>query len=849
MWRELREAVRGLGRAPGFAAAAVGTLALGIGATTAIFTLVEQVMLRPLPVERPGELWRVGDADACCYATGYKQGDWNLFSWEQWRELRAGTRGFEELAAFQVGEGNAELAVRRAGSPEAAKTANGEFVSGNFFRTFGVPAWRGRVFTDGDDRVGAPAVAVMSFHAWEGKFGADPGVVGGTYLINGHPFTVIGVAAPRFFGARVAAWGMPDLWLPLGDEPVIAGATSRLKNPALEWLDLIGRVQPGTNAKTLEAQVQVELNEWIESHTAEMSAQEQALEGKQTVHVTPGGAGVSLMKDDYKDALGLLLAASICVLLVACANVANLLLARGMKERGETALRAALGASRGRLVGKALAESVVLAVAGGAAGIAVAYAGAGLILRLAFTGENTWVPVSAAPSWTVLGFALAVSVATGVLFGIAPAWMSARADPIEALKGTQRTVGGGRHGLQKALVVAQAAVSVVLLSAAAMLGQSLRNLETRNFGFEPAGRYVVSIDPKISGLKVEQMVPLFREIGERLKAVPGVKMASPALFTPLSGGYWGRAIRVEGQAEPGPAEDMESAWTRVTPGFFETIGDRIVAGRAIGDEDRAGAQPVAVVNEAFARKFFGNENPVGRRFGPAPRKNAGTYEIVGVAADVRWFAERGAVTPMYFVPEAQEAAFAEAETESREVWSHFLYSIVIWAPGKRTGMEAAVRRAIAEADPNLVVYGVLPYSEVIRAGFAQANMIASLTGLFGMLGLVLAAVGVYGVTAYGVERRRSEIGVRMALGADRGSVVGMVVKGAFGQVGLGLALGIPAAVGAGKMMASRLYGVPPWDPAVLAGAAAVLGLAALAAAVIPARRAAGVDPVEALRAE
>ena len=848
MWRGLLRAVRGLRRAPGFVTAAVGTLALGIGATTAIFTLVEQVMLRPLPVARPGELWRVGDADACCYATGYKQGDWNLFSWEQYREFRAGTRGFEELAALQPGEGNAELAVRRVGSAEAAKTANGEFVSGNFFRTFGIAAWRGRMLTDEDDREGAPAVAVMSFHTWEGKFGADPGVVGAAYLINGHPFTVIGVAPPGFFGARVAAWGMPDLWLPLGDEPVIAGATSRLRNPALEWLDLIGRVRPGTDPKTVEAQVQVELGAWLQSHAAEMTAQERALAGKQTVHMTPGGAGVSLMRVEYKDGLRLLLLASICVLLVACANVANLLLARGLKERSETALRAALGASRGRLVGKALIESAVLAVAGGAAGIAVAYAGAGLILRLAFTGENTWVPVSAAPSWTVLGFALAVSVVTGVVFGIAPAWMSARADPMEALKGTQRMVGGGRHGLQKTLVVAQAAVSVVLLSAAAMLGQSLRNLEGRDFGFEPAGRYLVSMDPKISGLKEERMEPLMGEIEGRLGAIPGVRGVGSALHAPLTGA-WTHTIRVEGREEPGPAEDMESAWTRVTPGFFAAMGDRMVAGRAIGDGDRAGTQLVAVVNEAFARKFFGNQNPVGRRFGPAPRKNAGTYEIVGVAADVRFSAERGAVAPLYFVPEAQETKFAEAETESREVWSHFLYNIVMWAPGKRAGMEAAVRRAIAEADPNLVVYGVQPYGEVIREDFAQANMIASLTGLFGVVGLVLAAMGVYGVTAYGVERRRSEIGVRMALGADRGSVVGMVVKGALGQVGLGLAVGIPAAAGAGEMMASRLFGVRPWDPAVLCGAAAVLGLAALAAAAIPARRAARVDPVEALRAE
>jgi predicted permease len=559
------------------------------------------------------------------------------------------------------------------------------------------------------------------------------------------------------------------------------------------------------------------------------------------------------MRDQYQDGLKLLLVAAACVLLVACGNLANLMLARGLKDRAQTSVRVALGASRVRLVRKALVECVMLAVIGGALGIGVAYAGTRLILYLAFQlgGPNNYVPIDATPSWSVLIFTLGMSVLTGVIFGIAPAWMTSHANPVEALRGASRSVGGQRSWAQKSLVIAQAAMSVVLLSAAALLGQSLRNLEHQNFGFETQSRYIAWINPMLGNYKPEQLEPMFREIDDRLRQIPGVRMVAPALYAPMTGDSWNDGIRVEGRPEPGAKEDTSAGWARVMPGFFETVGAKIVLGQPITDEDTAATRKVAVINEAFARRFFKGQNPIGQHFGPDKIKYSSTYEIVGVVKDIRYmtYDYKDPVRPMFWLAETQTVQYDDPAYRSGEIWSHYLYNIVIWAPGNPPGMEERVRKVLAGIDPNFVLYGVDPYIKVVSADFQQENMIATLTMLFGVLGLVLAAVGLYGVMAYTVEQRTGEIGVRMALGADRGQVVKMVLRGAFSQVGIGLALGIPAAIGAGKLMSDQLFGVKPWDPIMLTLATLLLSLAALLASVIPAQRAAGVDPIVALRNE
>jgi predicted permease len=851
---DLREAVRQLRKAPGVTTTALITLGLGIGATTAIFTLVHQVMLKSLPVVRPDELWRIGDKIRCCNWGGYTQGDdgdFSLFSWEMYRYFRAHTPEFADLAALQAG--NAPLGVRRVGSQAQAETRNAEYVSGNFFRTFGVQPWIGRLMTDEDDQEGAPPVAVMSYHVWQDKYGSDPSVVGAGYQINGHPFTVIGVAPPGFYGAKLAGWGMPDFWLPVTTEPLIDGETARLKRPNGNFLDLIGRVRPDVNPKSLEAKLKVELHDWLASHVPDMEPGEKQLWQQQTLHLVSGGAGVSSMRDEYEDGLKLLLIAAGCVLLVACANLANLMLARGLKDRVQISLRVALGASRGRLVRKVLVESTLLALAGGVLGIGVAYAGTTLILSLAFQNldPDNYVPIHATPSWPVLLFTLGVSVLTGVAFGIAPAWMTSHADPAEALRGANRSVGAGRSWAQKSLVIAQVTLSLVLLSAAALLSGSLRNLEHQNFGFEPQGRYIAFINPMLGNYKPEQLEPMFRQIDDRLLQIPGVRMVAPALYAPMTGDSWNDAIRIEGRPEPPAREDTGAGFVRVMPGFFEAIGAKILLGRPITDQDTAATRKVAVVNQAFARRFFKDQNPIGQHFGPDKIKYSATYEIVGVTNDVRYmtYGYKKPVRPMFWLAEAQTAQYDDPAYRSGEIWSHYLYNIVIWAPGNPPGIDERVRKALASIDPNLVLYSVDPYGKVLSTDFQREKMIATLTMLFGALGLVLAAVGLYGVLAYMVARRTSEIDVRMALGADRGRVIGMVLGGAFWQVGIGLALGIPAAIGAGRLMTNQLFGLQPWDPAMLAAATLLIGVAALVASVVPAWRAAAVEPMVSLRTE
>jgi predicted permease len=848
--QDLRYSLRQLRKSPGFTLTSIITLALGIGATTAIFTLVHAVMLKSLPVAKPEELWRFGAKTHCCGWGGYTQDEeFSLFSGELYHKFRDDTPAFSDLAAFEAGGHG--LGVRRIGSAQPAQTRNGQFVSGNFFRTFGVGAWIGRVFSDADDQDSAAPVTVISYQAWVSKYGADPSVIGAPFQINSKPYTVIGVAAPGFFGADMRAWAIPDFWMPLSQEPVLEGETTRLKVPNSHWLDIIGRVKPGTDPKTLEAQLKTELRQWQNSHVADMSPQEKEYLPKQQFHLTAGGAGVTDMREFYANGLELLLAAAGCVLLIACANLANLLLVRGIKNRQQIALRVAIGASRGKLVRKALTESLLLGLLGGACGVGLAYVGTSVILHLAFTGTNSFVPINATPSIPVLLFALGISLLTGILFGVAPAWMTSHAEPVEALRGANRSSGQKTRWPQKALVIGQAAISLVLLTAAALLAQSLRNLERQNFGFETRNHYLASIDPKLAGYKPDQLDLFYRRLLEQLQRIPRVRAVSAATYAPMSGDSWNEGIFVQGKPAPRAEDDYGATWTRVTPGFFESLDNHILMGRAITAQDTLSSPKVAVVNEAFAEKFFKGQNPIGKHFGIDDITHAGDNEIVGVAATMRYITYdlNQPARPMFFLPSSQFGNFTKQADVAGDKWSHYLYNVVFWFNGKPDAPEAQVRRTLQQIDPNLVLVDFVSYDDVLARDFGQQDLIATLTLLFGLLALVLAAVGLYGVTAYTVEQRTNEIGIRMALGANRGRVLSMILRSAFLQVLIGLAIGIPGSIAAGRAIKDQLFSVKPYDPLMLTLATLALGLAALLASLVPARRAANLNPTEALRSE
>ncbi len=846
MFEDIRYALRQFLKTPGFTLTAILTLALGIGATTAIFTLIHAVLLKSLPVARPSELIRIGDIENCCINGGMPD-DWSLFSTEQYRRFRDHTPGFASLAAFQAGR--TQIGVRRVGSDHASEPMGGEFVSGNSFDTFGLTAWMGRLLRPSDDVKGAAPVAVMSYRTWQQKFGSDPSVVGASFIINGQAFTVVGIAPRGFFGERLTS-DPPSFWLPLSDSPIVqAGAFNVLDSPELQWLNLIGRIEPGTNLKRMEAQLQVELRQFLLDPVSKVEKRDASLVPKQTLHLAPGGGGVQQMQDNFKDGLHLAMWISAFVLLIACANLANLMLVRATARKAQTSVRSALGAPRSRLVRQALTESVVLACLGGVAGVAVAYAGARLLLHM--VAGRSYLPIDAAPSLPVLGFAFAASLVTGVLFGTAPAWMTAHADPIEALRGANRSTKHSGLWAQKILVVLQAAISLALLCAAGLLIRSLTNLQNQHFGFDTRNRYVLHIDPQMAGYKAEQADAFFRQLHDTLAAIPGVKAVTWSLYSPMEGDNWGNGVYIEGQAPPAPGSNFNnSSWDRVSAGYFDNIGTKIIAGRGITEQDTASTRAVAVVNETFARHFFKNGDAIGQHFGDLDQKYAGNFEIVGVTENTQYWDPAEKIRPMFFLAAPQWAKYDDPSEVMFEGISHLeMSAIEIQTAAYVPGLEAQVRRALTQINPNLTMIQFQPFAEQVKDEFLQQDILVQLTSVFGLLALALAAIGLYGVTAYSVAQRTSEIGIRMALGADRGGIVQMVLRSAFLQAGIGLAIGMPAAIFGGRFMASLLYNVRTWDPEVLAAATVILAIAAFLAAVIPAQRAASVEPMTALRVE
>lgn len=844
--QDIRYAFRQMRLSPGFTVTAILTLAIGIGATTAIFTLIHEIMLKSLPVAEPSQLYRIGDTNECC-SEGWEDDDWSLFAPQLVQRFAEATPEFEEVTGFQA---NPETeGVRSSLKDRAARPMRLEYVDGHYFHVLGINPFAGRLIQLSDNERNASPVVVMNYATWQQTYGSDPSLIGSTFVIEGHPVTLVGIAPPGFYGDTLRS-RPPDFWFPIQQELLIDGPDGRIKDNQQQWLYAIGRLKPGASVQGLDARLTTVLQRWLTNEDpipAVFRSQALTTVPHKYIKLSPAGSGIAAMRTNYSTNLRILLLVCFTVLLIACANIANLLLARSTARRGHTAMRMALGASRARLIRQQLTEAVTLAVCGGLLGIAVAFSGARLMLALAFPQAKA-SPISATPSWPVLGFAFGLSLLTGIVFGVVPAWFSSHSDPAESLRGANRSTKDHATLPQKLLVIAQAAMSLGLLACAGLLTQSLLNLQHQDFGFQINNRVIVSMNPPSPDRTVPQLMSLYRSLQDRLSQIPAVQGVSFALYSPMEGNNWGELIAVEGRGEPKPNMEDAGSWDRVSSNYLQTIGQQIIRGRNFQSSDAAG-RPVAIVNQAFVKRFFPDEDPLGKHFGMDAAKFASTYEIVGVARDAKYINPDEPARPFFYVPLEQNETADDPLMQMMMTRSHWMQSIQLVVGGTVTNIEPQIRRAVAEIDPSLTLISVQTMHEQVASNFNQQRMVANLAGIFGGIALLLAAIGLYGLTAYSVVRRTSEIGVRMALGANRMNIVQLVLRGAFVQVAIGLAIGIPLAIFAGHLMASKLFEVRSYDPIVLGGSVVALGLCAAIASVLPARRAASTEPMQALRTE
>lgn len=844
--RDVRYSLRRLREAPMFSSMVVLTLALGLGANTAIFSLVHAILLRSLPVADPSRLYRIGDKMHCCYYGGFESddGDFDLFSYDLFRQFQQASPEFDQLTAVQAGGGG--YSVRWGDSP--ARAMRTEYVSGNYFTTFGVNAFAGRPLAPGDDKTGAAPAAVLSYSAWQREFGSNPGAIGSTVYLDQHEFVVVGVAPPGFYGDRIAPFP-PDMWLPLASEPVMEGSNSSLTQPDEAWLYAIGRLRPGVNLGSLQAKLSGVLRQWMITQTGFTENGGAAEIPRQHVALSPAGGGIQKIQQQTGTGLRILMFLSSVVLLIACANIANLLLARSMAQRTEIAVRIGLGATRGRIIQQILTESLILSLIGGAVGLVIAVYGSRAVLALAFPLSSS-MSVSAQPSWVVLTFAFGTSILTGLLFAGVPAWVSSGTQPADATRTANSSSRDHASIPQRLLLIFQVALSMVLLASAFLATRSLYKLEHQQMGIETANRYTVQIDLNGPGYTTDKLTAIYRDIEDHFSALPGMTAVSFGRYLPLEGNEWGGCIILQGHPAPGPKDNCFSDWDRVSANFFESVGVPVLRGRGFSQDDESSAVPVAMVNQAFVKQFFPSQDPLGQRFGLNGPEYSGAFQIVGVFADFKLSDARGEAKPLFLRPLGQQyTGYKTSATQAAEASSLYLNRMVLQFDRPQQNVDQLVRSTLAKVDPNIPVIRVMTYPEMVANNFSQDRLLARLTEAFGLLALLLASVGLYGVISYSAVRRTGEIGIRMALGASRSMIVSLMLRSAFLQFFVGLAIGIPAALFASRTMKHLLYEISSSDPWAFVGATAILGLCVAIAALIPAVRAASVDPMRALRME
>lgn len=815
MLHEIRIAVRSLLRTPAFTAVAVLSLALGIGLNTTIFSAVNGLLLRPLPVAEPDRVVGIFTSD-------YSGPLYGGSSWADYADLRDNARSFELLAGVA-------LQPVGLGTGEGSVVTIAQVVSGNFFTLVGQSPLRGRLLQPGDDRPDAPPAAVISEPLWRARFGADEAVIGRDLAIAGHRFVVVGVAPEGFTGTQRGI--RTDLWLPAATLPLIrpGGGGEDLVSRGARGITIFGVLRPGVPEMVAQAELHT-LAAGLRASYPDYWSDVRG-EGRRLTLVPEAGLRLPpQLRGGAMGASALLLVLTALVLLVACANLANLLLARAARRRREIAVRIALGAGRRRLVRQLLGESLLLAAAGGALGLLFALWGADLIASLQ---PPIAVPLALdfSPDARVVAFAAGLALVTGLLMGIAPALQASRPDLVTSLRdgGTDT----GRSRLRGAFVVAQVAVSLVLLVAAGLFMRSLQQASTIEPGFTTRNALLATVDLSLAGYSEERGTTLFDGMLERVRALPGVEAASYTTHVPLSLNSARRSLSVRGY-EPGPGEEMEFGVAMVGPGYFETMGVPLVRGRGITGGDRAGAPGVVVVNEAFARRFWPGEDPIGREVGLAGDQGPWST-VVGIARDGKYGSRSEEPSPFYYVPYAQEPRSA--------------VTLIVRTAGNPRDLVAPVRGAVRETDPALAVAESMTLTESLELSLLPQRAGGLLLTGFGLLGLVLASMGIYGVIAYTVAQRTREVGIRMALGASSVSVVGLVVRYAARLVLIGVVIGLVAAFALARLVRGFLTGLDPSDPLTYGGVVAVLCGVALLAAWLPARRAARVDPMVALRQE
>ncbi|HSB12378.1 MAG TPA: ABC transporter permease [Blastocatellia bacterium] len=829
LWQDLRYGTRLLRKSPGFTIVALLSLALGIGANTAIFTLVNAVLLKSLPVQKPEELLLFDDTPSEGTSVGDPpQEQWVLYSYPAYRYLRDHNESFQTLCAFRSGE--ARLSVQ--GEGESAQRAQGHLVSGDYFTVLGVNAAMGRVLTPEDDRPAAAPAAVISYGYWKQRLNSDPAAVGRKVLLNGTAFTIVGVMPPQFFGIRVRR--SPDYWLPLAFQPQIEMRESSLEDQKVFWLSLLGRLRPGVSADQAQASMNVLIHQFLAEQTGSELAEERRKSIERSyITLSSGARGLSGLRFFYSEPLKMLMAVVALVLLIACANVGNLLLSRSAGRQLEISMRLALGANRGRLIRQLLTESVLLAALGGGLGVLLAQWGVSALVTLVARTS----PIDVRPDSAVLGFTAGISLFAGILFGLTPALRASKTDLTTALKEKAARGAGGklRIGLAPALIVSQVALSLVLLVGAGLFARSLVMLAHENLGFNRDNVLLVDVDPRLAGYKSAELIPRYRQLLERVGSLPGVQAATLATYSPISGTRRSSSVSLQGYASQ-PGEDLVVSDMMVGPRYAETLGLPLLLGREIGPQDTEASPKVAVVNQAFAEYFFHGENPIGHRlgFGDDPKDSA-DIEIVGVIGDAKYASAREKPQRTVYRPILQVKDYSA--------------NLEIRTQGDPMSLSSAVRSAIAQVDDKLPIVGVTSLEKQFDDSLRQEKLIAQLVSFFGLLALVLACVGLYGVMANTVVRRTNEIGIRMALGAESGRILWMVLRETLVLVTIGIAIGIPVAIGAARLVSSQLFGLTAADPVTLISASLILTAVAALAGYLPARRASRVDPIVALRYE